>query len=990
MNDLYARLEASLSTAYRLERELGSGGMAVVYLAHDLRHKRRVALKVLRPEVSAVIGPARFLREIETLANLTHPHILPLHDSGEVEGLLYYVMPFVEGESLRDRLQREKQLPLDDALRIMRDVTDALHHAHGRGVIHRDIKPENILLSDGHALVADFGIAAAIDVAGDSSRLTRTGFAVGTPAYMSPEQALGERTIDARADIYALGCVLYEMLAGEPPFNGPTAQVVLARRLHEPVPSLRFIRELVPEAIDQAITKALARAPADRHASAGKFAEALTQPVASATSGELATHAGGAGSTRTAWWRLDRRRAALLEGALVLIAVGAFIIVRGVGAFGGDSERWARASALPELARLIDEVNWEAAWPLVQRIEKSIPGDSMFEAARAGAATRVAITSDPPGASVYRRFYSATDTVWEFLGRTPLADIWFPNGTSQLRIELAGYQTVYRAGAPIGPPFVRKLDRVDMKLDRENAIPAEMVRIPGGPLVITNPQLEHLEAIELGDYLMDRYEVTNREYKRFLDAGGYQRREFWKHEFRRAGRLLSWEDAMRELVDRTGRVGPATWEGSAFPEGDDDLPVTGVSWYEAAAYAEFAGKALPTVYHWSHAASTGMGAEIVPRSNFSQRATRAVTASTAMGWYGTYDQGGNVREWCLNESRSNRYVMGGGWNDWHYTFNDAYTQPPWDRSVTNGIRLVRYLDQRNLAEAARPIELPHRDYLTERPVTDEVFEVFRNRFAYDRKPLNATVQATDSSHVDWVKQRVAFDAAYSGPRMLVDLYLPKRYAPPHQVVIFFPPGNALQLPSSRNVPTNQFDFMIKSGRALAYPIYRGTYERGAGEMKSDPDQTVKFREYMTMWGLDYRRTIDYLETRNDIDTTRIAYYGLSWGGAVGAILPAIEPRTKVVVLNVGGLEFQRALPEADQINYVPRIKQPTLMLNGKYDHYYPLETSQRPMFSLLGAQDKRHVISDAGHLLPRPQMIGETLGWLDRYLDTVRTVQRPR
>ncbi|MGH7469514.1 MAG: bifunctional serine/threonine-protein kinase/formylglycine-generating enzyme family protein, partial [Longimicrobiales bacterium] len=853
---------------------------------------------------------------------------------------------------------------------------------------------ENILLSGGHALVADFGIAAAIDVAGDSSRLTKTGFAVGTPAYVSPEQALGERTIDARADVYALGSVLYEMLAGEPPFTGPTAQVVLARRLHEPVPSLRFLRELVPEAIDHTITKALARLPADRFASAAKFAEALTHPVAPSESGESAPLAAdraarGSASTRTTWWRVGRQRATVLAGALVLVGVAAFSARQLTRS--GDSERWARTAGLPQLVRMIDEVNWEAAWPLLRRIENAIPDDSVFEATRAGAATRVTFTSDPAGASVYRRFYSASDTVWERLGQTPLADIWFPSGTSQLRFELAGYQTVYRAGAPIGPPFLRRLDRVDVKLDRENASPPDMVRIPGGKLSIANPPLEHLDAIDLGDYLMDRYEVTNREYKRFLDAGGYQRREFWTHEFRRGARLVSWEDAMGELVDRTGRAGPATWEGGDYPEGDDDLPVTGVSWYEAAAYAQFAGKALPTVYHWSHAASTPMGAEIVPRSNFSQRATRVVTASTAMGWFGTYDQAGNVREWCLNESQGNRYIMGGGWNDWPYDFNDAYTQSPWDRSPSNGIRLVRYLDPRNVQTAAQPIELPHRDFLVERPVTDEVFEVFRRRFDYDQKPLHANIEATDSSHADWIKQRVSFDAAYAGPRMLLDLYLPKRYAPAYQAVVFFPPANALQVPSSKNIQTSQFDFMIKSGRAFAYPIYRGTYERGADELKSHyPEQSVKFREYLTMWGQDYRRTIDYLETRQDVDAARIAYYGLSWGGSVGAIIPALEPRTRAVVLNVGGLQFQRALPEADQINYVPRVKQPTLMLNGRYDHFFPVETSQLPMFKLLGsrAQDKRHVISEGGHFVPRPQLIRETLDWLDRYLGPVRPSPR--
>ena len=311
MSDLRTRLEASLSATYRLERELGSGGMAVVYLAQDLRHKRRVALKVLRPDISAIVGPERFLREIETLANLTHPHILPLHDSGEADGLLYYVMPYVDGESLRDRLQREKQLPLDDALRIAREVADALSHAHARGVIHRDIKPENILFSGGHALVADFGIAAAIDAAGDS-RLTETGIAMGTPAYMSPEQALGERTIDARADIYALGCVLYEMLAGEPPFTGPTAQVVMTRRLHESVRSISTIRELVPEAIDEAVRRTLARLPADRFATAKQFADALTGHGVS-------TNASAITSGRR--WR----RIAVLTGVFALATTLAFI-----------------------------------------------------------------------------------------------------------------------------------------------------------------------------------------------------------------------------------------------------------------------------------------------------------------------------------------------------------------------------------------------------------------------------------------------------------------------------------------------------------------------------------------------------------------------------------------------------------------------------------------------------------------------------------------
>ena len=310
MPDLLARLRAALADRYTIERELGRGGMATVYLAEDLKHHRKVAVKVLKPQVAAVLGPERFLREIEIAAALTHPHILPLYDSGEADGLLYYVMPYVEGESLRDRLSREKQLPLNDALQVARDVAMALSYAHGRGVVHRDIKPENVLLEAGQAVVSDFGIARAITAAA-AENLTETGIAVGTPAYMSPEQAAGSRELDGRSDIYSLGCVLFEMLAGAPPYAGPTAQAIMARRLTEPVPSLHAVRETVPDAVEQAIGQALARVPADRFLTATLFAEAL----AGAAAGPARVR-----PSRRAWRTRERQLAYLGIGALGLLA----------------------------------------------------------------------------------------------------------------------------------------------------------------------------------------------------------------------------------------------------------------------------------------------------------------------------------------------------------------------------------------------------------------------------------------------------------------------------------------------------------------------------------------------------------------------------------------------------------------------------------------------------------------------------------------------
>ena len=316
MTEPVSSLQEALAERYRIERELGQGGMAHVYLAEDLRHDRKVAIKVLRPELSAVIGAGRFLREIKTIATLQHPHILGLIDSGEANGTAWYVMPFVEGESLRDRLRREKQLPIADALRIATEVASALDYAHRHGVIHRDIKPENILLHDGSALVADFGIALAVTSA-SGNRMTETGMSLGTPHYMSPEQAMGEREITVRSDVYALGCVTYEMLTGDPPFLGSTAQAIIAKVMTEKPAAIRRQRERVPEEVEDAVLTALEKLPADRFATAAEFAAALHG------------RAGGA-TVRTSPPSSSRPRAraalsptALVVGGVVLVALGA-------------------------------------------------------------------------------------------------------------------------------------------------------------------------------------------------------------------------------------------------------------------------------------------------------------------------------------------------------------------------------------------------------------------------------------------------------------------------------------------------------------------------------------------------------------------------------------------------------------------------------------------------------------------------------------------
>jgi len=316
------RLASALADRYRIERELGAGGMATVYLAHDIKHDRRVALKVLRPELAAVIGAERFLAEIKTTANLQHPHILALFDSGQVDGTVFYVMPYVDGETLRDRITREKQLPIEDALRIAREVGDALQYAHGHNVIHRDIKPENILIQGGHALVADFGIALAASKTG-GARMTETGMSLGTPMYMSPEQAMGERTLDARTDIYALGCVLYEMLAGDAPFTGSTAHAIVAKVLTEKPAALIPRRDRVPPHVEDAVLTALEKLPADRFASAAEFIAAIGTD--GATSGSTAMRSRTAGRLAQTSQRSPRGLLAAGVGLALIGALGGWL-----------------------------------------------------------------------------------------------------------------------------------------------------------------------------------------------------------------------------------------------------------------------------------------------------------------------------------------------------------------------------------------------------------------------------------------------------------------------------------------------------------------------------------------------------------------------------------------------------------------------------------------------------------------------------------------
>ena len=951
-------LKAALADRYRIDRQLGAGGMATVYLAHDLKHDRDVAIKVLRPELAQSLTGERFLREIGITARLNHPHILPLLDSGSAgDGeFLYYVMPVATGESLRDYLERNGALDVADAVRCAIEVTEALVSAHAMGVVHRDIKPDNVLMSGGHAVVVDFGIAKAVGDARDAPTLTMDGVSIGTPVYMAPEQAAGERDVDHRADIYAVGAMLWEMCAGAPPFTG-TLQQIVAHKLSKPALSLAPRCPTVPAALVTLVARCLAIDPDARPQSAVALLGELRT---------MATPVTGAGAVR---------RTTMVAGAaaLAVLAFAAIYVVHDRRA------RWVRDTALPQVQRLFETDQLDSAFAIASEAAGRAPKDSALDTYWPRISQTQTFISDPAGATITRAALNDTSR-WITIGMTPTKPVRIPSNAWFYRYTKPGYRTVTVMGAHLGGSYVPIPDPVPMQ--RVTDPDTDMVLLAGGKVKGTLYGLSKDE-FHLANFLMDRLEVTNRQYKAFVAAGGYAKPQYWDSTIVRDGHVIPWAQAMALFIDGTGQPGPASWVGSAPPADQDDYPVGGVSWYEARAFARFAGKELPTVLEWNAAAIPDAARWVVPHGRYETTGPVRGGDPHSVSPRGVYDLAGNVREWTVNAREpGSRYILGGGWSDPIYLFSELYTQREFDRSAINGIRLIRRIGTGpDLARASAPIPGVIRSFATMKPVDDATFKGYLALYDYDHTPLNAKVESRDSSEADWVREDVTVDSPNGGDRLPVVMFLPRHAKPPYQTVVTWPASDALIMPDPKHLPLFIVDFVVRSGRAVVYPVYEGALGRkliGGSGMVAQRDQSLRRTKEM-------RRAIDYAISRGDVDSTRLAYHGVSWGGRMGAVAIAVEPRFKAAVLHVAGLSMDAFRPEVDAVNFLPRIHVPVLMVSGKYDSVFPYEQSQLPFFRLLGspAADKKHIVYEGGHFLPRPKMVSETLAWLDHYLGPV-------
>ncbi|MDO8539430.1 MAG: protein kinase [Opitutaceae bacterium] len=1026
---------------YKLLQKIGEGGCGVVWMAEQEEPmRRRVAIKVIKLGMDTKSVVARFEAERQALAMMDHPNIAKIHDAGATEaGRPYFVMELVRGTPITKFCDEHQLKPLA-RLELFVKVCQAVQHAHQKAIVHRDLKPSNILVTvnDGQPTpkIIDFGIAKATQ-----GRLTDATFFtafeqfIGTPAYMSPEQAdMSSLDIDTRSDIYSLGVLLYELLTGRAPFDAKKLALAgvdqIRRHIREvePLrPSARLqtlaeeerttIARLRGSAVSQLslilrgdldwiVMRCLEKDRTRRYDTANGLAMDVQrylrkEPVVARppstvyllrklisrhkvgfTAAAAVAAAVVLGSVLTTAQALRALRAERAQNELqesnrqAELKASAARRVADERDQRLDKIRWARETALPEVTRFLSAGDVRAAFKLAREIESVLPDDPAVTDLWPRISHRVSLQTTPAGAKIYLKPYRMPAAEWEFVGISPLNQVLLPRDGSRWRIEKPGYATLERATGfrPLTrDPTVTQVD-YSFILDPIESVPPSMVRVDA------KPEGSNASQPKLGTFFIDRYEVTNRQFKEFVDRGGYSNLQFWRQPFIKDGKELAAAEVMSSFCDASGKPGPATWKNGTYPKGDDDYPVSGVSWFEAAAYAESIGKRLPSIHHWTHA-GTAQSAEMLARlSNFGQQGVAPVGLYQGMSVFGAFDMTGNVKEWCWNETGAGaRYILGGSWAEEFKFLNYRDALSPFDRATTNGFRCASVpagveFDSRS----DDPVIEVSRDHTHDEPVNDQTFEIFKRLYSFDRTELDISFEGPEEVKPAWRRERVSFRTAYGNERMSAQVFLPVNRPPPYQAVIYFPGSGALH----NSEGGSYRHFILTSGRAFIYPRYQGTFERSDGRSLNEHFSRInEFRSLVIEWSKDVSRTIDYLETRTDIQHKKLAFLGFSLGGALGFIAPAVENRLNTSVLISGGFWPAEVAPEVAQVNYAPRIRLPTLMLNGRFDFIFQLR-DQRQLFHLLGTppEHKRHVMLDAGHVIGPEMVKKEILDWLDAYL----------
>jgi eukaryotic-like serine/threonine-protein kinase len=1003
--------------SFQIVKSIGSGGMGEVYLAKDLRLNRNVALKFLT--LSDDNSNRRFLREAQSAAALEHSHICTIHEIAQDEGREFIVMQYVEGETLAARIKRQP-LKIQEALEIALQVADALSEAHSRQIIHRDIKPANIIIAANNQVkVLDFGLAKRITFSdSDESSSFKTllsspGVIMGTVSYMSPEQVRG-READLRCDLWSLGVVLYEMVTGKLPFSGENSVEKLAAILYQEPE----IKPEIPKELAAILDKSLQKEPQNRYQNSAEliadlrslkqeldFEEQLLVHV-SVTSGEggisekisqyLSEHPTIELKSETKKLeRKNNRKWVIVSGlAVVIITLGGYFLW----------QNYRLDYARQNLKKIADSAAAEKyfeAYDLAVETEKLLPNDEILTKLLPTISDTLSVNSNENGAKVFLTRYGSEQR--QLIGETPLNDLRIARGHYVLEIEKDGFENFERTISGIipsvGGSFIASPPlKIEVKLLEKGKIPPRMVYVSGGEYSLVNWSRPTEKKVNLSEFFIDKFEVTNAEYKQFITGGGYVRPELWKIPFSKDGKEVAMLDALKLLKDRTGLPAPRSWANQTYPDGKANFPVTDITWYEAAAYAEFRGKKLPTVFQWEKAARDGafdprynampwgfikQGETIDKRANFRGTDTVAVeTNEFGMSPFGAYNMAGNVSEWNRNQSPDGFVTSGGAWNDLAYAFGDYGEYPGFYQSNRIGFRCVLVADEKGSDDGGQmlpPAETP--EY---KPSSESDFKRWLSHYEYDKVPLNTEILEV-SETADWRKEKISFTGE-GGEKAIAYLYLPKNAAAPFQVLHYVPPGDVVR--GIRNLPDSIEMFaapFIKSGRAVFGVVLKGYPERPFPPNYAPPENSsIEFRKQMVNWITDFRRGVDYLESREDIDKQRLGFWGISNGANIGLILTAVENRYKSLAFISAGLEkdFRNRIAETSPINLASQIKTQKLVVNGRFDETFPYNTDAKPLFKLL-REPKKIVLYEGGHI-PTPDFyIPTTNDWFDETMGRV-------
>ena len=677
-------------------------------------------------------------------------------------------------------------------------------------------------------------------------------------------------------------------------------------------------------------------------------------------------------------------------GTFKILGISLFLLFTG---YGTGSYIWVNSYMLPQAKDYLSEDDNVSAWLTSSKINSFAPFFSSISNDSDDISALAEIKTQQDGVSISWRAYASNDE-WRLIGRSPIQPLRLPRGILQFKLEKEGYETSYFSSSNpslklYNSPVEFGWSLEPINIQPQGSIPPGMTYIQGGSFI---PALTGagVDPVYLHPFYIDKFEVTNKDFKGFMDAGGYSNSQYWvEMDFIKDGVSLSFEQAQEIMIDSTGMTGPAGWEVGTYLQGTENKPVTGISWYEALAYARYKGNILPPMYHWAKAAFppdeiiSPISPKLLKTSNFSREKIEDI--GQGEGAYGTFDMAGNAKEWVWNIFGGRGLTLGGAFDEPTYLASQTSPQPRMDRSLKNGFRTARLINPRDLNPFGDPIETQApKDLSFYKPMSDEVFKVYSRSFEVDSSKPKSKVIYVDDSHPIWIKERISIEVGYNEEMMDMLIFKPKNSFGPSSPVVIHPGSNYYSTPPEiDDINPGEFslDFLIKSGKTLVWPAWKGSLNRMPAT-RSGGDRMRDFRNLYIAWVGDTNKTLDYLETRNDIDTDNIFYLGMSYGALFNTHTLLFENRYKGAILYVGGV-FPTYPPLVDGINHMPRIDTPFLMLNGEQDYLVP-KSAAMYFYQSTGTpeKDKKIVFYDSGHWpLPRNQMIKETLDFIKKYSD---------